>query len=244
MIMCRGLVKSYRGIRAVDSVTLEIRPGICALLGANGAGKSTLLKLLTGLVSPDIGEIRIAGVDIASRSTDSTEVRKLIGVLPEDLGLFDDLSIYEHLNLTGPIYGLSMQETDRRAEILLRLLALDHAPRTPLRECSFGMRKKTALAMALLHDPQVLFLDEPFEGIDPSASKVIASTLSTLAGRGKTILLTSHILPLVESLASRTLILHQGSVAWDFTGSTPAGSLAKVYFGIVGEPHVEALPWQ
>jgi ABC-2 type transport system ATP-binding protein len=243
MIVCRGLVKSYRGIRAVDSVTLEIGSGICALLGANGAGKSTLLKLLTGLVSPDSGEIRIAGVDIASRSADSTEARKRIGVLPEDLGLFDDLSIYEHLSLTGPIYGLSMQETHRRAEILLRLLALDHAFRTPLRECSFGMRKKTALAMALLHDPQVLFLDEPFEGIDPSASKVIASTLATLAGRGKTILLTSHILPLVETLATRTLILQQGSVAWDSTGPAPAGSLAKVYFGIVGEPDVEALPW-
>jgi ABC-2 type transport system ATP-binding protein len=86
-----------------------------------------------------------------------------------------------------------MQEADRRAEILLRLLALDHVPRTPLRECSFGMWKKTALAMALLHDPQVLILDEPVEGIDPSASKVIASTLTPLAGRGTTILLTSHI---------------------------------------------------
>src|SRR5277367_3408059 len=174
MIVCHDLTKSYRGLTAVRAISLEISPGICGLLGANGAGKSTLLKLLTGLVIPDSGSAEIGGINIASRSV---EVRKFIGVLPEDLGLFDDLTIREHLQLTGPIYGLSRAETDSRAEALLRLLHLDQVSGKMLRECSFGMRKKTALAMALLHNPRVLFLDEPFEGIDPSSSRAIEATL-------------------------------------------------------------------
>jgi ABC-2 type transport system ATP-binding protein len=112
MIVCRDLTKSYRGVTAVHAVSLDISPGICGLLGANGAGKSTLLKLLTGLAIPDSGSAEIAGINTASRSV---EICKLIGVLPEDLGLFDDLTIREHLQLTGPIYGLSSAETDNRA---------------------------------------------------------------------------------------------------------------------------------
>jgi ABC-2 type transport system ATP-binding protein len=240
MIVCNDLSKSYRGAKALNSITLEIGPGICALLGSNGAGKSTLLKLLTGLTIPDSGQILLQGINIASRPMD---VRKLIGVLPEDLGLFDDLNIEEHLELVGPIYGLTRDETRVRAESLLRLLNVYTTRKTSLRECSYGMRKKTALALALLHKPRVVFLDEPFEGIDPLSSKVIEQVLSSLAKRGATILFTSHILPLVERIASRVLILRQGSVAWDSSEGLAPGTLDALYFSVVGQPSVEEVSW-
>jgi ABC-2 type transport system ATP-binding protein len=240
MIVCRDLTKSSRGVTAVHAVSLDISPGICGLLGANGAGKSTLLKLLTGLAIPDSGSAEIAGINTASRSV---EICKLIGVLPEDLGLFDDLTIREHLQLTGPIYGLSSAETDNRAEMLLRMLRLGQVSGTMLRECSFGMRKKTALAMALLHSPRVLFLDEPFEGIDPSSSRVIEATLTSFAERGGTILLTSHILSLIQRLASRILIMQHGAVVWDSRQTPLSGSLEDAYFDLVGQPQLEELPW-
>jgi ABC-2 type transport system ATP-binding protein len=168
MIDCREITKRFGDFSAVDGLSLQVSDGVFALLGPNGAGKSTLLKMITGLLRPDSGEVWIDGLNVAERAFD---VRKIIGVVPEDLGLFDALTIQEHLELCGPVYGLSLTETRERAEPLLKTLGLIDGRHTFLDQCSHGMRKKTALAMALLHNPRVLFLDEPFEGIDPVSAR-------------------------------------------------------------------------
>ena len=175
MIDGRELVKRFGDFTAVAGVSLRVESGICAVLGPNGAGKSTLLKLMTGLLRPDSGSTRICDIDVAEHPM---EVRRIIGVVPEDLGLFDSLTVEEHLELCGSVYGLEREVARSRATDLLRVLRLDHARDVFLDQCSHGMRKKTALAMALLHNPRVLFLDEPCsEGIDPVSSKTIDALL-------------------------------------------------------------------
>ena len=239
-IECVEVTKRYRGRAVLDKLSLRIEGGICALLGANGAGKSTLLKLMTGLERADAGSVRVAGFDVAERAP---EMKQAIGVLPDSLGLFETLTVGENIQCVGPIYGLTGEETQMRTDSLLRLLELERGRRTTAEECSYGMRKKTALAMALMHRPRVLFLDEPFEGIDPSSTKVIERALRDFAASGATVVLTSHILPLVERLATRTLVLHAGGVAWDSDVAERAGTLEDTYFGLVGQPREETPTW-
>jgi ABC-2 type transport system ATP-binding protein len=173
----------------------------------------------------------------------AVEIRRNLGVLPEALGLFESLTIIENLMAIGPIYGLTKRETEERATNLLELLGLTQGRHTAARDCSFGMRKKTALAMALLHKPRVLLLDEPFEGIDPSSSAVIEMLLGQLSSDGATILLTSHILSIVQKIATRVIILHQGRVESDFNPFTADEKVEEVYFSIVGQPQPEVLDW-
>ncbi len=225
----------------MDHVELEVPAGgIFAFLGPNGAGKSTVVKMLTGLLQPDAGEATVAGFRVAQQSL---ELRRTVGVLPENLGLFDALTVEEHLSLCGPIYGLGGRETRLRAEQLLRALQLEDGRDTFANQCSYGMRKKTALAMALLHNPRVLFLDEPFEGIDPITSKTIRDLLFTLSKRGVTIFLTSHILSIVERLATRIAVIVDGRIVWNSEASELPRSLEEHYLGLVEAPRVEELPW-
>lgn len=231
MIDCRAVTKSYSSQRVLDNVSLSVKPGICALLGPNGAGKSTLLRLLSGLESPDGGSVEVRGLSFHNRAI---EIRSTLGVVPEGLGLFEALSIRENLEAIGPIYGLAKGETEARAADLLRLFDLTYGRNTPARECSFGMRKKTALAMALLYKHSVLLLDEPFEGIDPASSAVIQALLRHLSDHGATILLTSHILPVVQRIASRVLILHQGRIAADYAPPLMPDDIEESYFTAVG----------
>lgn len=240
MIDCHDVVKSYKKLVAVNRVSLQVPSGICALLGPNGAGKSTLLGMLTGLVSPDQGEIKIAGLDLAHHPL---QVKQQVGVLPEGLGLLDALTVEEHLELTGPIYGLAKSEAYRRSDDLLRLFGIEHARRTFARQCSYGMRKKIALAMALLHNPRVLFLDEPFEGVDPSSVQTIQYLLSVIASRGVTIMLTSHVLSTIEKLTSQIIVIRDGKIVWKSGNDSPPQSLHKQYFDLVEEPLNEDLPW-
>ncbi len=162
MISCRGLTKQFGGFTAVDRLTLEVPTGaICACLGPNGAGKSTTLKMLSGLLEPSSGEAVICGLHVSTRSL---ALKRRIGVLPENLGLFDDLTVKEHLLLTGEVYGLTSAVAKVRTEQLLNALGLAPARDVFASHCSHGMRKKTAFAMALLPNPEALLLDEPFEG--------------------------------------------------------------------------------
>jgi len=240
VIHCANVTKAFDELVAVDDVSFEIPSGICALLGPNGAGKSTLLKVLTGLLPPDSGEVRITGLDVR---TQSLEMRRTIGVVPEDLGLFDSLTIREHLELTGPIYGLGSAETRERGDSLLRVLGLDAAQDTFLDQCSHGMRKKTALAVALLHNPRVLFLDEPFEGIDPVASKTIQELLRTVAGRGIVVFLTSHILSIVDRLATEIMMIREGRIVWSSATQKTSRPLEEIYFELVEAAPREDLAW-
>ncbi|MGI8745396.1 MAG: ABC transporter ATP-binding protein [Bryobacteraceae bacterium] len=240
MIHCRNLSKRFGDFLAIDEVSFEVSGGICALLGPNGAGKSTLLKMLTGLLAPDQGQARIAGLDVA---TQLLELKRIMGVVPEDLGLFDSLSVKEHLELCGPIYGLSARETRERIGPLLRVLGLEQRRDTFLNQCSHGMRKKTALAMALLHNPRVLFLDEPLEGIDPVSSKTIRDLLTTISGRGITIFFTSHILSVVDQLATEIMMIGGGRIVWSSPTREISRPLEELYFDLIETPEMEDLPW-
>ena len=240
MIQCQHLSKRFGDHTAVDDVSFEVSGGICALLGPNGAGKSTLLKMLTGLLAPDHGEVRIAGLDLPAQAL---SLKRIMGMVPEDLGLFESLTVNEHLELCGPVYGLSATETRGRIGPLLRVLGLEARRDTFLNQCSHGMRKKTALAMALLHNPRVLFLDEPLEGIDPVSSKTIRDLLITISGRGITIFFTTHILSIVDQLATEIMMIRGGRIVWSSPTSELSAPLEELYFDTIETPEQEDLPW-
>ena len=241
MISCRDLTRRFGDFTAVDRLSLDVAGGsICALLGPNGAGKSTTVKMLTGLLPPSSGQATVAGLDVA---TESLEIKRRIGVLPEDLGLFDDLTVEEHLLLTGRVYGLPGHQAQTRAAQLLHALSLTEGRDTFAGHCSHGMRKKTAFAMALLPSPQVLFLDEPFEAIDPVTAKIMQDLLIKVAGHGVTVFLTSHILSMAERIANRFIMIRAGKIVWNSFAEELPRSLEDHYFDLVESPVVEDLEW-
>jgi len=225
----------------VDSLSLEVAKGtICAFLGPNGAGKSTTVKMLTGLLRPTSGQASVCCFDVA---THPLEVKRRIGVLPETLGLFDDLTIAEHLALTARIYGLSKQQSQERIEQLLRVLSLAETRNTFAANGSHGMRKKTAFAMALLPNPEALFLDEPFEAIDPATSKIVRDLLVSAVARGVTVFLTSHILPVVERIAHQFVMIRAGKIVWNSPAAGLPRPLEDLYLELAEPPASEQLEW-
>jgi ABC-2 type transport system ATP-binding protein len=241
MISCRNLTRRFGEFTAVHDLTFDVLPGaICAFLGPNGAGKSTTVKMMTGLLPPTSGEVRVAGLNPAAAGL---ELKGRIGVLPEDLGLFDDLTVEEHLHLTGDIYGLSRADTKSRTSQLLHALSLEHGRRTFAAACSHGMRKKTAFAMALLPNPQALFLDEPFEAVDPVTAKIMRDLLQSVARHGVTVFLTSHILSMVEQIATQIIMIRKGAIVWNSKVEELPQSLENHYFDLVETPVVEELEW-
>jgi len=243
-IETHGLTKAFGKLVAVSDLNLEISKGtIFGFLGPNGSGKSTTVKMLTGLLQPDRGNALIGGASIL---TSPIEVKKRIGVLPEDLALFDSVTIWEHLIMSGAIYELSRDETEKRAHQLLDYLDLLPSRHTYVDQASTGMRKKCALAMALLHNPQVLFLDEPFEGIDPVSARHIKDLLLLMAGKGVTVFITSHILEVIERLVQSFAILVAGEIVCTQTVAETLQSghtLEELFFKYVGKRNVEALEW-
>lgn len=240
MIHCHDVGKRFGDFAALDRISFDLAGGICALLGPNGAGKSTLLKILSGLLAPDTGEVLIAGCLVAK---EPLRVKRSIGVLPEDLGLFDALTVEEHLELCGPVYGLSRSETRERAGALLRILGLESGRYTYIDQCSHGMRKKTALAMALLHNPCVLLLDEPFEGIDPVSSVTIRDLLIAVSRRGIAVFLTSHALAMIPQLATAVMMIRGGRIVFHSAAAELERPLDELYFDLVETPPQEDLPW-
>ena len=241
LILCDKLTRRFGDFTAVDNAAFEVPAGtICAFLGPNGAGKSTTVKMLTGLLRPTSGRAVVAGIDVAH---DPLAVKRVVGVLPENLGLFDALTVEEHLLLSGEIYELPRHATRERCDQLLGALELEEGRHTFASQCSQGMRKKTSLAMALLHNPRVLFLDEPFEGIDPVTSRAILDLLAEAARRGVTVFLTSHILSIVEKLAHQIVIIQQGRIVWDSPPEQLPQTLEQHYFDLLeSHPDVD-LPW-
>jgi ABC-2 type transport system ATP-binding protein len=241
MISCRHLTRRFGDFEAVRDLNLEVEMGaICAFLGPNGAGKSTTVKMMTGLLAPTSGEVRVCGLDPTAAGL---AIKRRIGVLPEDLGLFDDLTVEEHLLLTGDIYGVPRHETRARTTQLLHALSLEHGRRTFAAACSHGMRKKTAFAVALLPNPEVLFLDEPFEAVDPVTAKIMRDLLQSVARHGVTVFLTSHILSMVERIATQIVMIRKGEVVWNSTVAELPQSLEDHYFDLVETPVVEELEW-
>lgn len=241
MISCSSLTRRFHNLTAVDQISFEIPPGeICSILGPNGAGKSTLIRMLCGLLEPDAGTVRIAGYDPRKQPR---ELRSVIGVVPDNLALLPELTIEEQLAMSGPIYGLDRRTTHARSEELLRLLGMWETRRTFARDGSHGMRKKTALAMALLHNPRVLILDEPFEGIDPASAETIRLLLKAISGRGITILLTSHILSLVDRISDRVMLIRDGRLVWNSPTSELPHTAETLYFDLVETPAFGDLEW-
>ena len=241
MINVLNLSKQFGDFKAVDSLTFKVPKGaICAFLGPNGAGKSTTVKMLTGLLGPTSGAATVCGLDSAAGSVD---LKRRIGVLPENLGLFDDLTVLEHLELTGGIHGLSKQETKSRAEQLLSVLDLEAGRNRYAGQCSHGMRKKTSLAMALLPNPEVLFLDEPLEAIDPVTSRVMLDVFEAAANRGVTIFFTSHILPMVEEIATQIMIIRGGRLQFNSPADQLPKKLEALYFELAEARKHADLVW-
>jgi ABC-2 type transport system ATP-binding protein len=244
MIETTGLSRRFGDFVAVHNLNLHVPKGVIfGLLGPNGSGKSTTVKMLTGILKPSAGDALIDGSSILKSPL---EIKQKLGVLPEDLALFDSLTIWEHLKLCGPVYGLSLSETDARAEQLLNYLDLWSDRHTFIEQSSFGMKKKCALAMALIHNPRVLFLDEPFEGIDPVASRSIKDLLILMSKKGITILITSHILEIVERLVTAFAVIVHGEMAVSQTMEETfqsGRSLEETYFQYVERRVVEDFEW-
>jgi ABC-2 type transport system ATP-binding protein len=241
MISARHLVRRFGDHTAVHELSFEAARGeICVLIGPNGAGKSTTVKMLTGLLAPTGGTAVVCGTDV---TTKPLEVKHKIGVLPENLGLFGALTVEEHLCLTGAVYGVPRSTAQDRTDKLLQLLDLEHGRHTLAENCSHGMRKKTALAMALLPDVEALFLDEPFEAIDPVTSRTIRDLLVSLSRQGVTIFLTSHILHLAEQIATKILLMREGQIVWTGKPSELPTSLEDLYLDLIEAPEAETLDW-
>ena len=205
-----GLTKKFGDVVAVDGVDLVVpRGSLFGFLGPNGAGKSTTVRMLVGLLKPTAGSIRILGMD---PNVDGVAIKRQIGVVPDGAPLFERLTGREFLTFVGRMHGLQTPEITKRSEELLGLLDLAADGDKMIADYSHGMRKKIALSGALLHGPRVLFLDEPFEGIDPVAARTIRDLLTGLARREITIFLTSHVLEIIDRLCTDVAILAKGKV--------------------------------
>lgn len=238
-IATRGLIKRFGPLSAVDGLDLEVPAGACyAFLGPNGAGKSTTIGLLTGLYPPDAGEAKLLGFDLAA---DALEVKRRIGVVPEELALFERLSGLDYLIFCGRMYGLDAQQARSRAKELLELTELAHRASALVADYSKGMRRRLAIAAALIHGPRLVFLDEPFEGIDVVAGAVIRALLTHLRAAGVTLLLTTHVFEIAERLATHAGVLVAGRLATSGTvealkAQHQATSLEDVFHAVVGAP--------
>lgn len=242
MLEVRNLRKEYNRIAAVGDVSFSIQPGeILGYLGPNGAGKSTTVKILTGLIEATSGKIYFEGVDV---SKDMVRFQRRFGYVPEEAHVYPHLAGREYLQLVGRLRGLPRELLDRRMDELLRQFGLWEDRHSPLSSYSKGMRQKILLSGALLHDPDLLILDEPFSGLDVTMSVVLRTLLHRLAAAGKMILYSSHVLEVVERVCTRVVILRKGNVvAHDrverLREMLSEGSLEGVFAQVTGQEDPE-----
>jgi ABC-2 type transport system ATP-binding protein len=235
-----SLTRRFGAQVAVDGIDLRVpRGSFYGFLGENGAGKSTTISMLTGVLAPTSGSMRVLGRDVGR---DADEVKRRVGVVPDGLLLFDRLTGHEHLVFVARLYGLERAEAARRAGELLEAMELASDARKLIGDYSFGMRKKLALAAALIHGPELLFLDEPFEGVDAVAKSSLTALLSDLVRRRRlTVFLTSHVLEVVERLCDQVGVIHrgrlvaQGSLEQVIAAAPDAASLTDAFVKLVGE---------
>ncbi|WP_165394945.1 ABC transporter ATP-binding protein [Streptomyces albidoflavus] len=234
-VRVRGLWKRFGQQTAVSGIDLELPAGkFIGLVGPNGAGKTTTLSMVTGLLRPDEGTVEVVGHDVWR---DPAEVKARIGVLPEGLRLFERLSGRELLAYIGRLRGLPGEVTDQRATQLLDVLGLAGSQHKLVVDYSTGMRKKIGLASALLHNPEVLFLDEPFEGVDPVSAQTIREVLEGYTASGATVVFSSHVMELVESLCDWVAVMAAGTIRADGAVAEVRGeaaSLQAAFLELVG----------
>ena len=239
-IETRGLSRRFGEQLAVDGIDLRVQRGsFYGFLGENGAGKSTTISMLTGLLEPTAGEMRVLGLDLRR---DTTAIKRRVGVVPDGLMLFTRLTGREQLVLVGRLFGIARVEASARADELLAAMELTGHESKLISDYSFGMKKKLSLACALIHGPELLFLDEPFEGVDAVAKAALTALLADLVRRGKlTVFLTSHVLEVVEKLCTHVGVIHhgrliaQGTVAEVIACAPGAASLPAAFVQLVGD---------
>ncbi len=241
-IQIAGLTKSFGQHVAVDNLALSVMPGeFFGFLGPNGAGKTTTIRMLVGLLRPDAGDVTIAGHHLA---TDPLGLKASIGLLPEELNLYERLTGREFIQFAGTMYALPAEDVRSRTEELLSLMELEEHANKMIVDYSGGMKKKTAMAAALIHNPRVLFLDEPFGGVDAVSSRSLRRVLERLLQGGTTVFFSSHILDLAQRLCTRIAIIHEGRLRGigtlaelrSYASLGPEATLEDVFIALVGAP--------
>src|SRR5579862_9246341 len=248
-IEVRDLRKVYGDKAAVDGLSLTVpRGSFFGFLGPNGAGKTTTIKMLMGLAPPTSGSIQLLGLPMPERSL---EIKQQIGLVPDESMLFDHLTGGEFIEFVGRIYGLDRAVARARADELLDLFELGNMPRKLIAEYSKGMRKRVAMAAALIHQPRLYLMDEPFEGVDAVGARLMKDILLEQVRRGATIFLTSHVLEVVERLCDRLAIINKGKLVLEGTMAelrlqavAESQSLEDIFVKVVGAEHArESLNW-
>jgi ABC-2 type transport system ATP-binding protein len=233
------LHKIYNGFHAVDGLSVTVPQGcFFGFLGPNGAGKTTTIKMLMGLARPDSGSMHVLGMPMPQHSL---EIRREIGLVPDDSLLFDYLTGAEYLDFVARLYGLSRPSAKERSRELLEIFQLEENPRKLIGEYSKGMRKRVAMAAALIHSPRLFLMDEPFEGVDAVGARLMKDILLEQVHRGATVFLTSHVLDVVERLCDRVAIISRGKVIAQGTvpelreqAAAGATSLEDIFVQLVG----------
>ena len=219
MIRIQGLVKRFGPLEAVKKLDLEVRSGeIFGFLGPNGAGKTTTVKMLCGLIKPTEGRVEVAGFDVASQTLDA---KRSIGLVPDEPFVYPKLSGAEYLRFIGELYGVPLAEQKKRIPELLEMFELEKWGGELVESYSHGMRQKLVIAGVILHSPKVLILDEPMVGLDPKSARMAKDIFLTLAKRGTTVFMCTHILEIAEKLCSRIGIMISGEL-------TAVGTLAEL----------------
>jgi ABC-2 type transport system ATP-binding protein len=222
-LVAENLEKRFGSTNAVAGVSLSAQPGaVLGLLGPNGAGKSTTINMLAGLLRPDRGTVRIDGVPLG---TGADPTKRRLGLVPQEIALFDDLPAQSNLQVFGALYGLTGKVLAARVAAVLELTRLADRARDPPKEFSGGIRRRLNIACSLLHEPQILLLDEPTVGVDPQSRNAIFETIEALADSGRTLVYTTHYMEEVERLCDRVVVIDHGRVLAD---DTLAGLLASV----------------
>ncbi len=237
-IEIRGLSKTFQSTTVLDAIDLVVEPGcVFGYIGPNGAGKSTTVKILVGMLAHTEGEVRVAGIDVAERPQ---EVKRHIGYVPENAVLYDSLTPFEHLRLVGRLRGMADAEIDARGEAILECFGIAARRHARIGALSKGMRQKLMITSALLHDPDILFLDEPLSGLDVYSTVLIKELIAALAKSGCTVFYCSHMMDVVERVCDRIAILSggrivaNGSFAELLETSRARGTLERIFLELTG----------
>lgn len=235
MIQLKNLTRRFGDLVAVDNVTLSIPAGqICGYLGPNGAGKTTTVKMLTGMIQSTAGSATVAGFDIQK---ENLEMKRRIGVVPESGALYQSLTPFEYLRFIGRLYGMDDDSITRRIDEFSHFFQFEENVQQRMTGFSKGMKQKVVIAAALIHNPQVLFLDEPLSGLDANTALLLKELIRNLADEGKTVFYCSHILEVVENLCDRIVIIDKGKIVADgsvgeLKEMTKRSSLEGVFAGL------------
>ena len=244
MISAKNLTKRFGDKVALQDVSFEVGPGeILGYIGPNGAGKTTTVKILIGMMNEFDGTASVCGIDVRE---DPLEVKRRIGYVPETSALYDALTPMEYLTFIGRLYGLPDAETRRRAEGMLELLGLKDELENRMSSFSKGMAQKVLITAGLMHDPEIVFMDEPLTGLDANSSLIIKELIARLAALGKTVFYCSHIMDVVERVCTRIMILDGGRIAADgsfdeLQGQAQGSSLEQIFTQLIGEGVHEAV---